>query len=208
MVLLKSFSNESKSIKEIDANEKIFGLKANPTLVWQAENWFMACQRQGTASTKTRAEVRGGGKKPWKQKGTGRARAGSSRSPVWVGGGVTFGPKPRDYSYAFPKKMRTLAIKTVLSDKAREGKVLVFDRLQLPQKKTKEMVKLLNEAKITGKALVVIQKQDEDNLKLAARNISGVNMVNSAEMNIHDLLGNDWVVLTKDSLADIEGRLK
>lgn len=187
--------------------KEIFGVESNPAVVHATLVWHLAGERQGTASTKTKGEVRGGGKKPWKQKGTGRARAGSIRSPLWRGGGVIFGPKPRDYSYAMPKKARKLALRVVLSDKAREGHVKTVESIKLAAPKTKEMVKWLSSQKISGKTLIIVDKK-EDGVERGTRNLQNVKLIVPDELNIHDLLKCDNVVLTKDAVQSLTACLQ
>ncbi len=149
------YNIEGKKVSTIDLNDNVFGIKPNEKIVHSALVNYMANQRQGTASTKTRAEVSGGGKKPWKQKGTGRARQGSTRSPQWIKGGIALGPKPRDYRYTINKKERRLAIKSVLSSKVLENNLVVVDKLQFKEIKTKQMVNAMNNLKVTDKAFIV-----------------------------------------------------
>lgn len=181
----------------------IFEQKPNGHIVHSALIWFLASLRRGTHSALTRAEVRGGGKKPWKQKGTGRARAGSIRSPLWRKGGVIFGPKPRDYTFSFPKKMRKLALKVALSDKAREGKVKIVDGLAVDQPKTKLGVKLFKELGISGKVLVLVGQENKNVVK-AVRNIAGVKLLEPKELNIYELLKAEWVLVEKSGVTQLE----
>jgi len=206
MSQLPLFDLSGKSLGEINAPDGIFGREPNEQVVYDVLKWYQASQRRGTHSTKTRAEVRGGGRKPWKQKGTGRARAGSIRSPLWVKGGVTFGPKPRDYGYALPKKVRKLGLKIVLSDKAKEGKLKVVEKLTLPAMKTKEAKKLLKVLKISGKIVVLLAEENEL-FRKAARNLPGVVILSCSELNVFDLLKSDWVVVEKKVIEKIEGVL-
>lgn len=187
--------------------EKLLVKKPNENVVHAALTWYLASQRRGTHSTKTRAEVRGGGIKPWRQKGTGRARAGSIRSPLWRKGGVIFGPKPRKYGYSFPKKMRRLAIKLALSDKVKESKVKVVDALKLSEAKTKAAVKLLKDMAVSGKVLFVLGKENEIFVK-SSRNLKGVKTLNARELNIYELLLADWVVIEKSAIPLLEEGLK
>ncbi len=187
--------------------EKLLVKKQNENVVHAALTWYLASQRRGTHSTKTRAEVRGGGIKPWRQKGTGRARAGSIRSPLWRKGGVTFGPKPRNYGYSFPKKMRKLAIKIALSDKVKENKIKVVDELKLSEAKTKAAAKLLKDMAVSGKVLFVLGKENEIFVK-SSRNLKGVKTLNAKEINIYELLLADWVVIEKSAIPLLEEGLK
>lgn len=187
--------------------KELFSVEKNEEVVHQTLTWLLASRRQGTHSTLTRAEVSGSGKKPWKQKGTGRARAGSIRSPLWRTGGVTFGPKPRDYSFALPKKVRNLALKVVLSDRAREDKVQVVDEVSVSDPKTKTMLGTLKKLKIDGKKAIIIVDELSKNLELASRNIPGLTVVKDCNLNIYDLLGAENVVLTKKAVAGLKERL-
>ncbi|MFH1361146.1 MAG: 50S ribosomal protein L4 [bacterium] len=184
----------------------ILNKESNDILVHEVLTWYLASKRRGTHSTKTRAEVRGGGKKPWKQKGTGRARAGSIRSPLWRTGGVIFGPIPRSYGYSLPIKKRKLALAIALSDKNRDEKLKIAAGLLLPSPKTKEAVKQLNELGVSGKTLVILQKENEIFSK-AARNIKGVTISDVNNLNIFDILNAEWVVLEKTALANLEEKL-
>jgi large subunit ribosomal protein L4 len=163
----------------------------------------MAAARRGTASTKTRAEVRGGGRKPWRQKGTGRARIGSIRAPHWVGGGVVFGPSPRDYSFSVPKKMRRLALKGILSAKAKEGNLIVLDDFGLEAPKTKEAVQILKNLNVDKKATVIVG-EDQFSAVQSVRNIDKVRVIFSSELNAYDLLDNEYIVVTRAALGSIE----
>ena len=186
----------------IDLNDAICGIEANEHVMHLAVVQYLANQRQGTQSTKTRAEVRGGGRKPYRQKGTGRARQGSIRSPQWVGGGVVFAPKPRDYSFKLNKKVKRLALQSALSTKAAEGKIIVLDDLSLTEVKTKEMAKVLANIKC-GKALIVMDGSNT-NVMLSARNIPEVKTASVSTINVYDLLKYNTLVVTKDAVAKIE----
>jgi len=188
---------KGNKIEELSAPEEVFMTKANQVLVHTALTRFLAAQRRGTAAALTRGEVSGGGKKPWKQKGTGRARVGSIRSPLWRHGGVIFPPKPRSYNFALPKKMRRAALAQVISDRLREGRLKVIAELNLAEAKTIEMLKILKDLKLTeGKVLIVVAEPD-DKLQRAARNLSRAKLVAIPELNVFDLLNHDWLVLTK-----------
>lgn len=188
---------------EIELNESVFGVEVNVPLMHQAVVMQLANQRQGTHATKTRAMVRGGGKKPWKQKGTGRARAGSIRSPLWVGGGVAFGPHPRSYAFTMPRKARRLAIKSALSDKVNNGEILVLESLEFAQPKTKEMVKVLENFQAAENKALIITEGDEI-VEKSARNIPGVKAIASTGLNVYDILYYDKVFITKGAVAKIE----
>ena len=203
MPQLPLYNIEGKSVGDISAAEEVFGREPNEHVVHSALCWYLASQRRGTHSTKDRSEVRGGGKKPWRQKGTGRARAGTIRSPLWRKGGVIFGPKPRDYSYNLPKKIRKLALKVALSDKAKEGRVKIVDEFKLSEIKTKLAQKMLKDLEISGKVLMVLGSENEGFSK-AARNIKGVELLLDKELNIFDLLAAEWVLAEKSAVAHLE----
>jgi len=186
--------------------KQIFDVKSNDAVVHSVLVWFQASKRRGTHSTLTRGEVSGGGKKPWKQKGTGRARAGSNRSPLWRKGGVIFGPKPRDYGYSLPKKIRQLGLKVALSDHARAGNVVVADTLSLAEAKTKSAALLLKQLNLSGKILVVLGIDNEIFGK-AARNIKGVKIIKSQDLNIFDLLNANKILLEKSAISALKEAL-
>lgn len=189
---------------EIELNNNVFGIEANEAVLHQAVKMQLANQRLGTHATKTRAQVRGGGRKPWRQKGTGRARAGTIRSPLWVGGGTVFGPQPRSYAFKMPRKARRLALRSALSAKVAAGELLVLEDVKFAEPKTKEAVKMLNNLKIADeKALIVIGEYDE-NVDKSSRNIPGVKTITSNGINVYDLLYHDKVVVTKDAVTRIE----
>jgi len=201
------YDMKGKKEGEVKLLKEVFGVPVNESIVHSAVVHFLASKRRGTASTKTKAEVRGGGVKPWRQKGTGRARVGSIRSPLWRGGGVIFGPKGRDYSYSLPKKVKKLALKIVLSEKLKGKKLKLVSTLELKQPKTKEMVKILSNLKLKGKILVV-DEMPSKNLALALRNIDGAKLIRETELNIYDVLAHENLILTKNALAKLEERLK
>lgn len=185
--------------------EEIFSVRARPHLLHQAVIMQLNNRRAGSASTKSKGVVRGGGKKPWRQKGTGRARSGSSRSPLWVGGGTIFGPQPRDYSYRLPKKARRGALLSALSLKNREGKIIVVDKLELEEAKTKLMANALAELKV-GSALIIIPQADEK-IERSARNLPAVKVLRVEGLNVYDLLRYEHLVLTEGALKLLEERL-
>jgi large subunit ribosomal protein L4 len=187
---------------ELELNESVFGVEVNDVVVHAALVNYLANQRQGTQSTKTRAEVRGGGRKPWRQKGTGRARQGSIRAPQWIKGGIALGPKPRSYKYSIPKKMRQLALKSVLTSKVQDGKLLVVDKLELNEIKTKEMVKVLNNLK-AEKALILLSEKNL-NVQASARNIENAKTTLVNTINVYDLLKYDSLVATEDAIKKLE----
>lgn len=190
-------------VGEIELNDSVFGVPVHRSVMHDAVVAYLAGLRRGTHDTKTRAEVSGGGKKPWRQKGTGRARHGSIRSPIWRGGGIVFGPHPRDYSIRLPKKVRRLAIKSALSSKVEEGNILVLDDLKMEQPKTREMARILNNLKIDKKALVVIAGNDENVVK-SARNIPGIKPVAANWLNVYDILAHNTLVITRDAVSRVE----
>ena len=197
------YNMRGEQIGDIDLNDGVFGIEPNEDVVYEFVKMQLANKRVGTASTKTRAEVSGGGKKPWRQKGTGRARVGSSRNPIWRHGGIVFGPKPRSYKYTLPKKVRRLAMKSVLSDKVLEEKLIVVDKFDMEAPKTKVMADALKALNVTGKALVVTGETNE-NVYKSARNIEGVRPVKADYMSVYDIINCRTLVLTQDAVARIE----
>lgn len=189
---------------EMELNDNVFGVEVNEAVLHQAVVMQLANQRLGTAATKTRAMVRGGGKKPWKQKGTGRARAGSIRSPLWVGGGTTFGPMPRSYAFSMPRKARRLAIKSALSAKVQSGEIIILEALSLSEPKTKEVVSLLSNLNSGADKALLITAEKDMVLEKSSRNIPGVKALTSQGLNVYDLLYHDKVIITKDAVAVIE----
>jgi len=190
-------------VGEIELAETIFGIQPHASALHDAVVMQQASLRRGTHDVKGRSEVRGGGRKPWRQKGTGRARQGSIRAPQWVGGGTVFGPTPRSYAYKLPKKVRRLALKSALSTKVNANEIIVLDALTLDAPKTKDMVQILANLKVGKKALVVSAEQD-NNVVLSARNIPGVKVVDATGINVLDLLHHDALVITKDAVAKVE----
>lgn len=188
---------------EIELNDYVFGAEVNVPVMHQAVVRQLANQRQGTHATKTRSFVRGGGKKPWKQKGTGRARTGSIRSPLWVGGGTVFGPHPRSHALGMPRKARRLAIRSALSDKVNNGEILILDQIQFEAPKTKSVVKMLNDFNITAQKALIITEGDET-VEKSARNLPGVKAIPSTGLNVFDILYHDKVFITKGAVAKIE----
>lgn len=194
---------EGKKVNDVELNEDIFGIIPNEELVHSVIVNYLANQRQGTQSTKTRAEVRGGGKKPWRQKGTGRARQGSIRAPHWVGGGIALGPKPRSYSYKLNKKEKRLAIKSCLSSKVIENELTVVDKIELKEIKTKEVAKMLNNLKLAGKTLILLPEKNEV-IQKSARNIEGVKTLSINTINAYDLVNYNNLVITLDTVKKLE----
>ena len=194
---------EGKKVKTIELKEEVFGIEPNEAIVHSVLVNYLANQRQGTQSTKTRAEVSGGGRKPWRQKGTGRARQGSIRAPHWVGGGVALGPKPRSYNYTVNKKEKRLAIKSMLSSKVLENELVVVENLPLKEIKTKEMARILNNLKVEGKAVILLPEKDEV-VQKSARNIEGVKTLTVDTINVYDLLKYNKLVVTEDTVKKLE----
>lgn len=190
-------------VGEIELSEKVFGITPNKAVLHEAVVMQQASLRRGTHATKNRAAVRGGGRKPWRQKGTGRARHGSIRAPQWVGGGVVFGPQPRNYAYKLPKKVRRLAIRSALSTKVIDSELIVLDQLKLEKPKTKDMVQVLKNLGVDRKALVVTE-QLEDNAVLSARNIPGVKLISADGLNVLDVLYHDKLILTRGAVNRVE----
>ncbi len=202
MANVKVFNMSGSEVGSIELNDSIFAVEVNTHVMHQAVVQYLANKRQGTQSALTRAEVRGGGRKPWRQKGTGRARQGSTRSPQWTGGGVVFAPKPRDYSFKLNKKVKRLALKSALTTKVNDGKFVVVDEINLPEMKTKEMVKVLNNLNV-NKSLVVLEDANEKAV-VAARNIPTVKTASVSTINVYDILKYDSVVVTKEAVEKIE----
>jgi large subunit ribosomal protein L4 len=197
------YNTDGKQVGEIELKDEVFGVQVNEPLLHQAVQVYLANQRQGTQSAKTRAEISGGGRKPWRQKGTGRARQGSTRSPQWTGGGVVFAPKPRDYSQKLPKKMRRLAMLSALSSKAANNEIMVLDSLLMDQPKTGFIARMLKNLNVDRKALIVVKGKDETIAK-SARNIPGVKTAFAGTLNVYDILKYDTFVITRDAVEEVE----
>ena len=197
------YNIEGKKVSDVELKEEIFGIEPNEDIVHSVLVNYLANQRQGTQSTKTRSEVSGGGKKPWRQKGTGRARQGSIRAPHWVGGGIALGPKPRSYKYRVNKKERRLAIKSVLSSKVLENELVVVDAIDFKEIKTKNMVNALTNLKVEGKTLILLPEKNE-NVQKSARNIEGVKTSLVNTINVYDLLKHKNLVVTEDTVKKLE----
>ena len=205
MAVADVFDIEKKKVSQVDLNDAVFGAEVNETIIYDVVKMQLASRRSGTASTKTRSDVSGGGKKPWRQKGTGRARAGTTRSPIWRGGGIVFGPHPRDYSYSIPKKVRKKAIISALSMKFKENKMLVLKDFPMEKISTrifKGVVDLFS----LKKALFVIDDTNEVLLK-SSRNIKNVKMIRSEGINVYDILNHEHLILLEPSVKKIEGAL-
>lgn len=197
------YNIQGEQVGEVELNDAIFGIEPNVPVMHQYVVMQLANARQGTHSTKTRGEVSGGGRKPWRQKHTGRARQGSIRAPQWVGGGTVFGPKPRSYRQDMPKKMRRLALRSALSAKAAAGGIKVLDELTLPEIKTKVMVQVLENLDVAGSALILLPERD-DTVELSARNIPDVKVLRASYLNVRDLLGYDTILVPLKALEIIE----
>jgi len=197
------YSKEGEKIDNLQLDDKVFGGPIRNKLLRDAVTMYEANKRQGTACTKTRGEVAGGGRKPWVQKHTGRARAGSIRSPLWKGGGVSFGPRPRDYSYAIPKKARKLALYTALSAKVRDNELVVIDNLNFDIPKTKQMVGILKALNIDNSSCLIVIPKANENVWKSARNIPSVKIMTSTELNAYEILRPKKVLLTKEALSSI-----
>lgn len=202
MAKVSVYNIEGNQVGEIELNDAIFGVEVNGHLVHMAVVNHLAAKRQGTQSAKTRAEVSGGGRKPWRQKGTGHARQGSTRSPQWTGGGVVFAPKPRDYSFKMNKKERRLALKSALTSKVAANKLIVLDSFDMDEVKTKKFQTVMNNLKL-NKALIVLNEKNS-NVELSARNISSVKTAYTNTINVYDILKYDTFVVTKDAVATIQ----
>ncbi|MBO8142867.1 MAG: 50S ribosomal protein L4 [Firmicutes bacterium] len=200
------YNQDGQPVGEIELSERVFGAPVNEALLHQAVVVYLNNQRQGTASTKTRGEVRGGGRKPWRQKGLGRARHGSIRSPIWVGGGVVFGPKPREYRQQMPQKARQAALRSALSAKVQAGELVVVDELRLAQPKTREMGHILRRLNADRKPLIVLGDRSP-NVELSARNLPGAGTAQARDVNVYEVLAHDKLVLTRDAVAKLEEAL-
>jgi large subunit ribosomal protein L4 len=196
-------SLKGEKIKDIKLDDSIWGITPNDQVVYESIVLYTASRRQGTASTKTRSEVSGGGRKPWRQKGTGNARQGSIRAPQWVGGGIVFGPTPRDYSKKMNKKERRLALKSALTYKANDKAIIAVDKFELESNKTKDMLSLLKDLNVEGKALIVTTELT-DNILLASRNIRNIKLVLANELNTYDVLYCDKLIITEDAVKYVE----
>lgn len=212
-ITLPVFNTDGKEIDNIKLDKSVFDGTIHTPAIYQAVNGYRANQRKGLASTKTRGEVSGGGKKPWKQKGTGRARVGSSRSPLWRHGGVVFGPHNREYSYQLPKKIKNLALKSTLNSKVKENNLIVLDTLELTVGKTKEIVRVLSNLKIDIKKLksnniLLLVNKINNTLKLAARNVDYINVDLAKQTHAYGVLSSRKLIITKEGLAELTDKIK
>ena len=197
------YNADGKVVGSMDLNENVFGVDVRTDVMHEVVVNYLANQRQGTQSTKTRTEVRGGGIKPWRQKGTGRARQGSIRAPQWVGGGVALGPKPRDYRYTLNKKVRRLALKSALTSKVQDNEIIVLESFEAPEIKTKQVANLLKNLNVNEKALIVLPENDK-NVVLSARNIKGVDTTYVGAINTYEVLNHTQCIILKDAVAKLE----
>ncbi|MGN1169921.1 MAG: 50S ribosomal protein L4 [Acutalibacteraceae bacterium] len=197
------FDSKGKKVSDLELAESVFGIEPNVSAMHLCVVNYLANQRQGTQSTKTRSEVSGGGKKPWRQKGTGRARQGSTRAPQWTHGGIAHGPKPREYGFSITKKVRRLAMKSALSSKVAAEEMVVLDSLQLDAIKTKDVVSVLS-ALEAGKKVLIVLPEKNDVIYRSARNIAGVKVALVSTLNVYDILNSDTMVVLKDAVAKIE----
>jgi len=198
------YNSKGEKTDEIDLSDDIFDIEINKEVVHQVVTAQLAKVRSGTASTKTRSEVRGGGRKPWRQKGTGRARHGSIRSPLWVGGGITFGPKPRSYNKKVNKKMKKNALKSVLTDKVKNESVMILDELKMDEIKTQEMVNFLDDLGLKDRKVLILLPGKDKNIYLSARNIPHVKTLVLDGLNTYDLLDNEVILTTEEAVRKIE----
>jgi large subunit ribosomal protein L4 len=203
MPVVKVKNLENKEVGELELNDAVFAAPLNKALIYEAVKCYLANQRQGTSSTKTRGEVKGSGKKLWRQKGTGRARIASLRSPLWKGGGNVHGPKPRDWGYQMPKKMRRGALRSVLSERLREGGLVIVENMELADHKTKSMIKVLGTLGLEKRTLL-IDVQENRNLTLSARNLPRVKRVSSTGVNVYDLLQHEQIVFSRDAIMQLQ----
>lgn len=206
MANVSLFKQDGTKNGDVELNADIFGIEPNNDVVFEAVVMQRASMRQGTHAVKNRSAVRGGGKKPWRQKGTGRARQGSIRSPQWRGGGIVFGPTPRSYAYSIPKKMRRLALKSVLSQKVLDESLVVVDEFKFETPKTKDFAQSLGNLNVDKKALLVLE-EDNESAVLAARNLSNVKIVEPEGINVLDIMNSDKLVITQKALSQVEEAL-
>lgn len=197
------YNTQGEQVGDVELSDSVFGQEISPELMHIVVKNYLANQRQGTASTLTRAEVAGGGRKPWRQKGTGRARHGSIRSPIWRKGGIVFGPKPRSYKYTLPKKLRRKALLSALSSKVEDDEIIVLEKLDLEAPKTKEMTKALDALKADRKSLIVLESKNE-NVEKSVRNIPGVKAVTVNILNVYDVLAHDNLIITEGAARKVE----
>ena len=201
---VKVYNQDGQEVGSVQLKSEIFGVEPNEAVVHQYVVNYLARQRQGNASTKVRREVRGGGRKPWRQKGTGRARAGTIRSPLWRGGGTVFGPKPREYGCKMPKKMKRLALRSIFSDKARSERIKILDKLQFEEIKTKAVVNVLAKLDLDGRKCLLLDEGKNENLFISCRNLARVKYCRASLANGYDMLDADFLVITRAGLEEVE----
>ena len=201
---VKVYNQEGKEVDSVELKAEVFGVEPNENLVHQYIVNYLARQRQGNASTKTRTDVRGGGRKPWRQKGTGRARAGTIRSPLWRGGGIVFGPQPRSYGSKFPQKMKRQALQSILSDKAARECIRVVDQIQFDKPSTQDMIAVLSKLELAGKKCLVLEEGINKSLELSCRNLQKVLFSRASLTNGYDMLNADYLVITKAGLEKVQ----
>ncbi len=207
MAQIDLYNLSREKVGEVELKDEVFNGPVKPHLFYEVVKWQLAKRRRGTASTKTRAEVSGGGRKPWRQKGLGRARAGSIRSPLWRGGGVVFGPKPRDYSYPLPKKVRKAALRSALSLRYKEGKLILLDGFDLPQIKTKLFVEAMEKLGLKGEKVLIVTDGKDEVLEKSARNVPWAKVLRCEGLNVYDVLNYHHLLILKSALPKIEERL-
>ena len=207
MAQIDLYNLSREKVGEVELKDEVFNGPVKPHLFYEVVKWQLAKRRRGTASTKTRAEVRGGGRKPWRQKGLGRARAGSIRSPLWRGGGVVFGPKPRDYSYPLPKKVRRAALRSALSLRYKEGKLTVLDGFDLGQIKTKLFVEAMEKLGLKGEKVLIVTDGKDEVLERSARNVPWAKVLRCEGLNVYDVLNYRHLLILRSALPKIEERL-
>ncbi|MEJ6949582.1 50S ribosomal protein L4 [Natronospora cellulosivora (SeqCode)] len=204
MPQIAKYDKSGNKVGDINLADSVFDVNVNKHVVHQVVTSQLAKIRKGTASTKTRSEVRGGGRKPWRQKGTGRARHGSIRSPLWVGGGITFGPRPRSFGKKVPKKVKRLALKSILTDKLQNDSLMILENLKFDQIKTSQVVELLKNLQIEDKKVIIVIPEKDKNIYLSARNIPGVKTLVVEALNAYDLLNNDYIIIANEAVEKIE----
>jgi len=204
MPQVAKFDQSGNELETVELNDSVFNDKINEHVVHQVVNAQLAARRGGNASTKTRGKVRGGGRKPWRQKGTGRARHGSIRSPLWVGGGITFGPSPRSYDKKLTKKMKRLALRSVLTDKVQRDEVILVDKIDLDKPKTKAVVQILADLNLEEKKTLIVMPEKDKNLYLSARNIPNVKTLLAGSVNAYDLLDNEMIIFIEEAVKMVE----
>jgi large subunit ribosomal protein L4 len=204
MPQVAKFDQSGNELEKVELNDSVFNDKINEHVVHQVVNAQLAARRGGNASTKTRGKVRGGGRKPWRQKGTGRARHGSIRSPLWVGGGITFGPSPRSYDKKLTKKMKRLALRSVLTDKVQRDEIILVDKINLEKPKTKAVVQILADLNLENKKTLIVMPEKDKNLYLSARNIPNVKTLLAGSVNAYDLLDNEMIIFIEEAVKMVE----